>query len=237
MTPKTESISDAITALVEASKVRSFDKLYEQFEDAIYGLVQKEVVHLKSDYQLGGRALEIRVRLILEGMRLIVRNGRNSTAEDWIVDVPSFALNSMPLVIEVKSGRKGVGPTQENLRQLDDWVFELSGEDKIRKRGYIKQDPNRSYKTKGAIQPLPTHPSPHKGVFLYNGPLDTVFEQRKTPMLSPNEKQFAEKRSFCVISLNCLLSWSAACKESSEILKDFWHRVQACTGELPNYGS
>lgn len=232
MTHKSENIGESIAALVEMSTVRNFDILYDQFQHAMYGLVQKRIVHLKPDHKLGGKGLEVRVRLILEDMGLTVCDGREKNLEDLVVPVPDFAKPSIPLVVEVKSGRKQLGPAREALRELDDWVFELSGEAKIRKNVYEKVDPNRTYFSPGALQPRPSHPNPHKGVLVYNGPVDQPFEERPSQILGPNEKEMAENRSFCVISLPCLLSWLGACKKSQEAVREFWDRVLVCHGEL-----
>lgn len=232
----------ALSTLIRKLVAEDYAILQEDaFKEAIDGLVGKGVIQLKKDHALGGPALELRVRMILQEMKLLVREGRRENLEDLVVAVPDFAKPSIPLVVEVKSG-KAASPTRGDLRQLDDWVFELSGEAEIRKNVnvYEDQDPNRTYEWPGAIQPRPPqprHPSPHKGVLLYNGPLGKPFDQRPIPMLGQNEAQFAQKRSFCVISFPCLLSWSAACNESRQTVQEFWARVQECTGELEHYGT
>jgi hypothetical protein len=226
---------DAIEALVKESNLRNYDDLQGQFKQAIDCLVRKGKVQFGPDHQLGGDSLTVRVRLILEDMGLTMGDEREKL-EDLVVKVPAFATRSVPLVLEVKSG-KAPNPTRGQLRQLDDWVFELSGEAQIRKNVYEKVDPYRTYTSPGAIPPRPSHPTPHKGVFLYNGPLGQPFDQRRIPMLSQNEAQFAQIRSFCVISFPCLLSWSVACDESSQAVQEFWGRVQTCTGELEHHSS
>jgi len=235
MTSSSDEVADTLATLIVKSKIENYDELLRQFRHALENLAQKGVVKFGPDYKLGGDILAIRVQLILSTMGLSVTSGRESL-EDLIVAAPKFAANSYPypLVMEVKSG-KWPSPTREHLRQLDDWVFELSGEGEIRRSGLEKYQPNRSYVSIGAIQPAPTHPKPHKGVFVYNGPLSKPFDQRPHPMLSKNEEEFSVKRSFCVISLPCLLSWASACKKSSELVEQFWFQVQTCMGELGHF--
>lgn len=231
MSNSSNPIVDAFSTLIERSSVRDHDDLERHFRCAVDRLISKGIVHLGPDHNLGGNGLTVRSRLILERMGFSVKAGREDL-EDLIVDVPKFAAPSIPLVLEVKSG-KAPSPTREQLRQLDYWVFEVSGESNIRRRGIpTPKRRNMSYEWIGAIQPPLIHPSPHKGIFIYNGPLAVTFDKRSRPMLSPNEAQFACMRSFCVISFPCLLSWETACAKSSAIAKEFWTEVQNCMGEL-----
>ena len=225
-----DGITDALAELVEASQLRDYEELQCRFGRALDELVQRGTVRLGPDHELGGDGLTVRVRLVLEEMGLTVRVGREKL-EDLVVSVPDFAEPSIPLVVKVKSGKQP-GPSRTNLRQLDDWVFELSDESRVRKLGIQNQGHRRNWLSKGAVQAAPIHPTPHKGVLLYNGPLGQPFEDRATSILNANETEFAIARSFCVISMPCLLSWALGCAESPNVLETFWSEVQSCMGEL-----
>jgi hypothetical protein len=196
-------------------------------------------LHMNNGYRLAADELVTWVQCTLKEMGLSARIGRPKL-EDLVVDVPEFAADSCPWVVEVKSGAK-VNPNIRNLRQLDDWVFDLSGERRIRRSSLElgKGKPNVSHRYIGAIQPAAVHPTTHKGVLIYNGPVGMPLNQRPRPMLGKNqgenELKFADVRSFCVISLPCLDSWATACAISPTALKEFWSSVQICMGELEHY--
>lgn len=229
----TDTITDGLATLVQTSGFRGYEDLQNRFKLALDNLAERGIVQLGPDHQVGGHALEVRVRLLLAEMGLTVSIGRGSL-EDLVVSVPDFAQPSIPLVVEVKSGKQD-GPDTADLRQLDDWVFQLSGEAAIRRLGIENQGRARNWRDLGALQSGPVHPSPHKGVLLYNGPVGRPFSERASTILQPNQKEFALSRSFCVLSMPCLLSWASGCAASPPLLRTFWLEVQSCMGELRHH--
>lgn len=206
-----------------------------QVHDVIKGilenLVREGVLVLGHDHSLGGDALEYRVEQLFRALNLRVSKGRPGL-EDFIVSADD---ESTPLVVEIKSS-KSPSPTRSDLRQLDDWVFELSGEEVARKHGLPATYSNilEAEIFEGWSSPR-HHPTPHKGMMVFNGSVKTPFEQRPRDWLGANEKEFAERRGFCVLSLECLISWAEACKENERISKEFCHKVQMTSGVLEPY--
>jgi hypothetical protein len=166
----------------------------------------------------------------MEQMGLTVREGR-TMMEDLIVLVPQGAEPTYPLVVEVKSG-KDPSPDKQALRELDDWVFDLSGEDLIRKMQH-PGDASVGLFTHGMFTWRPHHPSPHKGVFIYNGPTYVPFEQRSPNWLGYNEEAFAKKRGFCVMALCTLINFADRVKNGAVQLDALWKLIHDTEGVLP----
>lgn len=211
---------------------------YEDIEKAAKGvldeLAEQGVVKFREDYRLGGGPLETRVMLILAEMGFTVARGREGL-EDFVIQPPNGSAYPRPLVLEVKSG-KDAGPTREHLRQLDDWVFDLSGEEVLR-RGPVGGGGLIGGGHRGGSRVIQTnrsvwHPTPHKGVFIYNGPLGIQFSGRSANWLGANEEAFASKRNFCVIAFSTLLAYHAKTQADSAYKHVFWERVHATAGVL-----
>jgi hypothetical protein len=219
-----DDLRHAIAAL---SKTRSYQDMQNLLSDLLSEQAESGQLVLGPDHQIGGPGLEIRVRLLLAQIGL-TGSRTASVAADLVVPPPNSFRPDRPLVIEIKSG-KGRAPDRANLRQLDDWVFELSGEARARKRNIVAAPAG----LRGQLSPVaaPVHPSPHKGVFIYNGPLGTEFVQRPKEWLGPNEIAFAEKRNFCVLRLETLIAWISACS-TEEKRREFWNVVQETAGIL-----
>jgi hypothetical protein len=134
-------------------------------------LVDQRMPGLGLDELLTGTPLEIRVEQLFVSAGFAVKRGRPSR-EDFVINLPEGAKTLDPCVIEVKSHHKDRAVKWDDLRQLDDWVFDLSGEDVARKEGL------RGGPSAGPLQPLRhRHPSPQKGILVFNGPL-LPFDQR-----------------------------------------------------------
>jgi hypothetical protein len=223
----------AAAELVASCDNPEYDFLQERFTSVLDELAESGDLNFGSDYSLGDKALETRVRLILKDMGFSARKGRRSY-EDIVVDVPEFAKPSIPLVIEVKSGNKP--PGRAALRELDDWVFELSGESRNRGLGVENQGQNRNWVSKGAIQATPFAPAPQKGVLIYSIRRKEAYDDPLHSQNQPhfNDVEFAKARSFCIVSLPCLLSWMYECETSPSGAQDFWRTVQSCSGILPH---
>lgn len=204
------------------------DSVLDAFKAVMDELARNGLIDLQDDYKLAGWALEIRVAHVLRGVGFAVQPGRRDL-EDYIVPPPSGMTPERPLVVEVKSGKQP-GPDRESLRQLDDWVFDLSGEEHIRK-GKIRTD---TYWHKGVPiwWPQMHHPTPHKGLLIYNGPVGTPFGSRPHTWLGENERAFAEKRNFCVVSLPCLLTWYERAQSDTSTAATLWHEIHSTGGIL-----
>jgi len=222
--PAEDDLRAALNAL---TATHSYQDILDLADRILDELAESGALALGPDHRLGGRGLETRVRLLFA--QLGWSGSKPSTIDaDFVVTVPSGFQPDRPLVIEVKSG-KGVAPDRNNLRQLDDWVFELSGEDAARKRNIVAAPaPSR-----GQLSPVAArvHPNPHKGVFIYNGPLGTEFTQRPSTWLGPNEIAFAGKRNFCVLRLETLIAWVLVCV-TDEKRREFWKAIQDTAGIL-----
>lgn len=121
---------------------------------------------------------------------------------------------------------------RDDLRQLDDWVFDLSGEEQARKSGFGGEFDALAMVTGGLVSEPHRHPTPHKGVLIFNGPIGAHFSQRTTPCVQPNDAQFLQKRNFCVISLPKLIQNIGAIQTQLLTIDDFWERLHATSGEF-----
>lgn len=176
------------------------------------------------DYALTEFGLECRVKEIFQGMGFQINSGREGM-EDFVVSPPTGAKPDTPIVLEVKSSRKpNIGI--DELRQLDDWVFDLSGEGRARKHGL-----GGGYALVPFISPH-RHPSPHKGVLLFNGPIGTPFNQRLSTCINPNYDDFIEKRNFCIIPFNVLLSFLEHYQQNSSVKNHLWEQIHNTSGVL-----
>jgi hypothetical protein len=197
----------------------------------IDSLIDDDILDLGPDHQLGGRGLESRVRCIFREMGFIVEKGPDGYYDVLIKPAGGWK-PTYPLVVEIKSG-KSPSPGRHELRQLDDWVFELSGEEAVRKGKAVAPG---NLITRGLGGSLYSHPTPHKGLMIYNGSLGTSFADRTQgdAWLGANEKEFAERRAFCVASLPCILEWFDRHKRDDTIAHRLWETIHATIGVLPN---
>ncbi len=113
----------------ELSELNSLEleKVLSVFQNEINKLLGKGVIPIGPDYNLSGIALEYRVKDIFRKMGFDVKSGPPKLYDAIIC--PSAKLKiKKSIVLEIKLS-KSVSPTRTDLRQLDDWVFELSGEE------------------------------------------------------------------------------------------------------------
>ena len=186
------------------------------------------LVEFGEDHTLTGLALECRVKQLFETMGFRIRTGRDGK-EDCVVECPDGAEPATPLVVEVKSSRNP-NLSRNDLRQLDDWVYDLSGEDVARKHGLGGGADMLSVGTHGMFTTLQRHPSPHKGVLVFNGPVGTPFDQRAAQCVAPNDQEFVNKRNFCVIPLSVLISYARRCSEDRSVIGELWQLVHTTGG-------
>lgn len=236
MTPdERHAFRSTVRNAIAGSTSSKYDDILDLVNDELRDLVRQGIVGYGADHILAGDALEARVRQLLEGMAFVVNDGR-SDLEDFVLPVPAGFKPDVPVVLEVKSSKKSASPNRDDLRQLDDWVFELSGEEKARKEGLrlgmghlqAMQDYRIVY------SPPVNHPTPHKGVMIFNGPNELPFDQRRPNWLGANEEQFAIKRNFCIISLESLVAWSSKYAVDPKSTLAFWQAIHATAGVLGN---
>lgn len=152
--------------------------------------------------RIWGVILEIRVQQLFESVGFDIRPGREGK-EDFVITAKGNDTPTDNLVVEVKSGKKR--PIDlDDLRQLDDWVFDLSGEEQARKHG-LGGGYDISVEFYDGYTSTQHHPTPHKGIMIFNGPIGKPFPERSDPILHPNQLEFAHKRNFCVIGLEDLV--------------------------------
>ncbi len=209
-------------------KSEDFDKALESLKVA---LLTRGRLTLGSDHTVGGRYLEIRVKCLFEEMGFHIREGRKGgNLEDYVIDASADFNTQLPVALEIKSGKK---PCLErgDLRQLDDWVFELSGEDRIR-RFRPTRGRNVVYITAGLPVGPSSHPTPHKGVLVFNGPLGVKFHERLAACVNENDLEFVEKRYFCIIPFQTLIEMAQHIEEETLTRSDAWEMIHCCSGIL-----
>ena len=215
----------------ELAKVESpsYEAVDMAFKREMELLLKDGIVRLRPEHTLGKFALEYYVKDVFANLGFPVESGPLNLYDAIIKPMPGFSPN-MPLVLEIKSSKEP-SPTRNNLRQLDDWVFELSGEE-IARKGKLKWRGDR-LRARYA-NPTVRHPTPHKGVMVFNGPIGQPFLDRSNNWLGENERIFAEKRYFCIMSLYCLISWHDKCIDNQSLIQDFWRIIQMTAGVMPD---
>lgn len=193
-------------------------------------LAELDLLSLGADKDLTGESLEVRVFLLLRAMGIQVTRGRQGF-EDFVAAPPEGAIPNRPLVIEVKSDRKP-SVQREDLRQLDDWVFDLSKEEIARKNGLGGGIDVLAIATDGMLTSTHHHPSPHKGVLIFNAPVGVPFDQRASPPLSTDELAFAQKRNFCIVPISELIEITQAIQQGRKTLLDAWKVIHDTCGIL-----
>lgn len=225
-----DDLRRAIRTAVSTMDQPDYDALLKTFRDELNQLRKQRKIALGPDQSLGGDGLAVRVAELLAELGFTVQPGREENLEDLIVRPPATFTPAVPLVLEIKSG-KAVSPNRDGLRELDDWVFEVSGEEQVRK-GQLSVSHIHGWLTFGLGATLISHPSPHKGMFVYNGQLGTPFADRAKNWLGANEQEFAAKRNFCVASLECLVAWHSWCSRDMSARASFWQTIHATAGVL-----
>ena len=210
---------------------------YCEIEEHIGSILEKlrndGTIAFGQDKDLMGRSLELRVTMLFASMNFSVKNGRKSL-EDCIIEPPSGFTPDTPLVLEVKSS-KHPNIDRSDLRQLDDWVFDLSGEEQVRKdsldggRDFVGGD-IVAFASLGVLTSKKTHPTPHKGVMIFNGPAGEEFDRRTLHCINPNDAEFVSKRNFCIIPFSVLIAHADECANSQPAREAFWQKVHKTAG-------
>jgi hypothetical protein len=195
-------------------------------------LLRDGVVYPGPFHKLGGKDLEIYVRHIFDDMGFKVELKKCDESKWDGIILPFTGLGPQkPMVLEVKSSDKK-SPKMDDLRQLDDWVFQLSGEEKARKGKLPGGIPVTTVNGVTAAFGWMGHPEPYKGVFVFNGQLGVPFKNRVSDWLEQNQSEFIQLRDFCIISLECLICWYEQCKENDTIAQYFWSNIHSTCGVL-----
>ncbi len=209
--PKPESdicrkdhIREELSNILSQEEIKSFSDAERFLTKQLRLLQKKGLLSLGDDKDLGGLILEIRVQQLFESVEFDIRPGREGK-EDFVITAREDDTPTDSLVVEVKSG-KNRPIDLKDLRQLDDWVFDLSGEEQARKHGLGGGIDGLALVTQGLATSKKHHPTPHKGVMIFNGPIGKPFSERSGQILHANQVAFSCKRNFCVIGLEDLIS-------------------------------
>lgn len=224
-------VASGIEELVRAGLLKpSIDGVLQGVRKALPELLRSGAIDFPADCNLGGAALEIRVRSVLEEVGFEVAEGRPGL-EDLVVMAPDGADTKFPWVVEVKSSSKPQ-LNRDDLRQLDDWVFDLSQEAEARRNGLGGGFDPLAVATDGFLTGTHHHPSPHKGVMITNTMCGIAFQERDVQPLAPNDTDFVEKRNFCILPLDMLLEWQRSIEKGDTDLLEFWQIVHESRGVL-----
>ena len=208
-----------------------YENVLKEIEKTLEVLSETGKIELGPDENLRGTPLEIRTRLLFEKMGFDIRQGHRSNLEDFIISPPTDAENNHPLVLEVKSSNRP-NISRGDLRQLDDWVFDLSGEEKARKEGLGGGLDTKAILSQGFFTTKRRHPTPYKGVMIFNGPIGINFSERNSICFDENNREFIEKRDFCIIPLSVLIDYVKAFGEDKTIRLILWECIHKTRGML-----
>ncbi len=228
-----DSIENFLDKELEKQNDISFEDLQSWFDKKMESLVNDGKIFYRNDEYLGGKALEIKVRHILKQMGFKITFDKNVDSDGIITPNDIFKIKK-PIVIEIKSGKTN-SPTRTELRQLDDYIFELSGEEKARKEGLgnsgLKYNPQHNLYGQGfEKQKKLFHPTPHKGLMIFNNTAGTLFNDNFHFELGFNEREFSNKRDICVLSYKELLDYSKLVLDNKMMLEDFWKLIHETVG-------
>ena len=220
--------------LIVENNYKYFDNVEDTFKKYLDKLVKEEVIHFKEVKFLGSFALEIKIRHLLSEIGFTLENKLMVDCDTIIKPEKHFRIDK-PIVIEIKSG-KSLSPSRDNLRQLDDWIFELSGEELARREGLGKDE----YKYQPITSPMGRyfvrqnkiyHPTPHKGLMIYNSVEGHHFNG--IPLkLEFNELEFCKKRNICVLSFAQLTAFHSHLISGKMSMDSFWATIHRTTGCL-----
>jgi hypothetical protein len=232
VTSELKALKEALTFYLASNQQATLDDTLGAVAQILREFAEAGDVSLGKDANLTGTSLEIRTLLQLQSIGLPAKGGR-SGLEDLIVTPPTGAKTLLPLVVEVKSDRKPY-IQRDQLRQLDDWVFDLSQEEKARKHGLGSGRLDaRSIARHGFVPQGPIfHPTPHKGVLVFNGPVGMPFIDRPQSALSSDELAFSIKRNFCIFSLARLLEAVVSVRDGGLSPVELWEKIQQTQGEF-----
>jgi len=225
-------VSNQFREIILRDGIQYYDELRSLFDNTLQEFINDGTVCFEDHRFIVSRALEIEVERILVGLDFkFTKNGDVDC--DLIINAQDSFINKTPIVVEIKSG-KSFSPSRHQLRQLDDWVFELSGEAKARKEGLGKGGPvydpqAKIYGSNLIRQPKLHHPTPHKGLMIYNNSEGIHFTG--VPFtLGYNELEFCKKRNFCVMSFSQFYEITTKIKNDEFSANSFWTKIHNTQG-------
>ena len=170
-----------------------FETLYSVTIQELKKVYEHGKIQLTDDTALSGLLLELRVKQLFSDITLDVRESRAPNLENITIQPSAEFRTKKPIVVEIKSS-KYPQVSRSDLRQLDDWVYELSGEEIARKQGLKPELVGmQTFPWYEVFTKPGRHPYPHKGVMIFNGPLGIPFEERGE-CLNSESIQFVDKR-------------------------------------------
>jgi len=208
-----------LLTILKANEIETFEDAENFLMKQLISIRNDGELELGDDKNLSGLSLELRVKELFENAGFLIHEGRKGF-EDFVISPDDDFKTKDKIVIEVKSSKSTIVKL-DDLRQLDDWVFDLSGEEQLRKRGVKTGGWNCGPQTV-------RHPSPHKGLFIFNGPIGLSFEMRSESFIHPSQLNFLLSRNFCAISLQDLISLLG--KEKTMV----WETIHSTVGEFKN---
>ena len=228
--PLNDDLLEALESHIKSKPGEELAVVSRAIQQELRRLAELGLLSLGADKNLTGESLEVRVFLLFKAMGITITRGRIGF-EDFVAKPPSGATTNLPLVIEVKSDRKP-SVKRKDLRQLDDWVFDLSQEEVARKKGLGGGPDGLSIGTGGWFTSTHHHPTPHKGLLVFNAPVGVAFDQRKSAPLSEDVLAFVQKRNFCVIPIQELTAIEAAIREKRYSVLAVWKALHETCGIL-----
>jgi len=215
-------LNDKLLEVLKNEGISDFSNAEYFLKNKLKELQTNGDLTIGEDKNLIGNELELRVEQLFIEYGFNIAQGRDGK-EDFIV-TPSEN-NELPdkIVIEVKSSKKSCTELR-HLRQLDDWVYDLSGEEGARKNGINSSSPLNTF----GLGVSKKHPTPHKGLLVFNNSVGLEFENRPERLIHSNQEDFVMKRNFCIIRLDHLVSLLAEKKE------DAWQVLHETVGEYVN---
>jgi len=227
---ETNKLRMAIRTVIERMHQPYLDDIQKAMSDEIAALRTAGLISLGEDKNLADFSLELRVNEVFKIMGFSIQRGR-SGMEDYVVVPMERTEPQRPLVIEVKSSRKpNIG--RDELRQIDDWVFDLSGEELARKHGLGGGRDTRALMTNGQFVSRKFHPTPHKGVLIFNGPIGIPFNERGASCLNKNDEDFVRKRNLCIIPFGVLVWYLGRFFINANVATEFWTLIHSTAGVL-----
>ena len=222
---------DAIRNAIVAIDDPEFESLLNVAIEELKLLYEKGKIRLANDAALTGLALELRVKQLFKDISIDVHDGRAPNLEDLILHPGEKSTTQKPIVVEVKSSKKPQIILRD-LRQLDERVYDLSGEEKARKQGLEPEVVGMMTSPWTEVFTKPgRHPSPHKGAMIFNGPIGVPFKERGECMTN-NNAPFVDKRNLCIIPFGTLLGYHQRIVNQEMMAYELWEMIHKTAGVL-----
>ena len=196
-----EIIEKCLNKIIKKEPDANLIKIDKYYHDVSQEFIKKRKLGVGvADNKLKGKWLEWKVYEIFEDMGIDIILDENDETHDGIIifETKGSDFPVLKFVLEIKGHDKGGARIGDDLRQLDDWVFRVSGEEKARKERVLVSEPTWSYGESRQGPGYFQHPDPHKGLFILNHDIKNEPADRCAPFAS-NEINFSESRNHCLI--------------------------------------